>query len=310
MASLTCTIDPEELLGLCALVELDRADRGADISPGTSADAAGKAKALLRTALADQLEAAGLPWAPPPELARKRAAEAAERRKSVTSFWGSEIARKRAAYAAAAALVVLLWGGYAQGWPWTGFQANGQLWDWLNLLLLPVVLGTIPLWIQYKQYIGKGRRVIYAAVIVGWTGFVIAGYLVPLQWTGFADQKLWNWINLLALPAAVAVAMTLMSTPPRRAMTGLRPVQKALLAALGAGWVLTTIGGYALHWTWTGYAGNTLWNWLEVLLPMVFPITLLPPLLNWVSGNAEKRASTARQAVIAPEHTTAGPGSP
>jgi hypothetical protein len=40
--------------------------------------------------------------------------------------------------------MVVLWGGYIQRWEWTGFQANNQLWDWLKLLLLPVVVGTIP----------------------------------------------------------------------------------------------------------------------------------------------------------------------
>lgn len=37
----------------------------------------------------------------------------------------------------------MLWGGYSRGWRWTGFQANRQLWDWLQLLLLPLVFPTI-----------------------------------------------------------------------------------------------------------------------------------------------------------------------
>ena len=60
-------------------------------------------------------------------------------------------------------------GGYAGPWKWTGFEANGQVWDWLNLLLLPVVLGTIPLWILDREYIGAGRRLIYGAFIVAFT---------------------------------------------------------------------------------------------------------------------------------------------
>jgi len=52
LASVTWTIEADELLGLCALVELDKAARGAGISAGTSAEAVGKAKKLLRTALA------------------------------------------------------------------------------------------------------------------------------------------------------------------------------------------------------------------------------------------------------------------
>jgi hypothetical protein len=108
----------------------------------------------------------------------------------------------------------------------------------------------------------------------------------------------------------VTITVTLLSRPARRANTRLRPAQEALLAAVAAGWIVTVIGGYALGWSWTGYAGNTLWDWLEMLLPLVFPIILLPPLLTWVSGNAAKRASAAHEAVVAPASTTANPRSP
>lgn len=32
---------------------------------------------------------------------------------------------------------------YIRGWQWTGFQANEQLWDWLKLLLLPLIIPTV-----------------------------------------------------------------------------------------------------------------------------------------------------------------------
>ena len=222
---------------------------------------------------------------------------------------GNEKARKGAAYVVAAALLVGIWGGYVRQWQWTGFQKNGQLWDWLNLLLLPVILGTIPLWIRATKYMGKGRRVIHAVVIVAWTGFVIAGYLIPLKWTGFHGQKLWNWLVLLVLPAAVATAVTLIDMSARGSKIRLHPYQKAIIAALAVGWIVTVIGGYALHWTWTGYAGNTLWDWLSMLLPLVFPIILLPPLLKWVSGNAAGHASAAKEVALARATTAAGPTS-
>jgi hypothetical protein len=199
----------------------------------------------------------------------------------------------------AAALAVTLWGGYTRGWQWTGLRGNGQLWDWLTLLLLPVALGTIPLWVQDKDYIGTGRRVIYAAAIAAWTGLVIAGYLIPLNWTGFRGQTLWDWLNLLVLPAAVTTTMALASMRARRPQARLHPYHKAIIAALAAGWIITVIGGYALRWQWTGYAGNTVWSWLGVLLPLAFPTLLLPPLLKWVSGNAAGRASAAHQAAVA-----------
>jgi hypothetical protein len=299
MASLTFTIEPDEFLGLSALVELDKAADSGDTNSGADTGAVSKAKALMRTALADKLEQADLPWAPSAEAANKRAVGAAASASALRGLTGNGKTRKGAAYVAAAALVAALWGGYIRGWQWTGFRVNGQLWDWLALLLLPVVLGTIPLWIQDKEYIGKGRRVLYAVAITAWTGLVIAGYLIPLNWTGFRGQTLWGWLNLLVLPAAVTTVMALTSMRARRPEARLRPYHKAIIAALTVGWIVTVMGGYALRWRWTGYPGHTLWDWLGMLLPLVFPAILLPPLLKWVSGNAAGRASAAYQAAMA-----------
>jgi len=242
---------------------------------------------------------AGLPWAPSAEGANKRVAEAAAPASATRGITGNGKARKGTAYVAAVGLVAALWGGCTGGWRWTGFRVNGQLWDWLTLPLLPVVLGTIPLWIQDKEYIGKGRRVIYAVAITAWTGFVMAGYLIPLNWTGFGGQTLWSWLNLLVLPAAVTTVMALTSMRARWPGACLRPYQKTIIAVLATGWVVTVIGGYALRWRWTGYPGHTLWDWLGRLLPLVFPALLLPALLTWLSGNAAGRASAAYQAAMA-----------
>ena len=296
----TFTIEPDEFLGLSALVDLGRAANG--VGTGTGADAVTEAKTLMRRALADKLEDAGLPWAPSAEAVTQRAAEAAEPAIAMSRLAGNSRIRKGTGYALAAAVLVALWGGYARGWTWTGFRANGQLWDWLNLLLLPVIIGTIPLWIQHRDYISRSRHVTYAAVIVAWTGFVIAGYLVPLNWTGFRGQTLWNWFELLLLPVALTatMALTSMRGPLTKVLRSLRPYHKGIMAALAVGWIVTVIGGYALRWTWTGYAGNTLWDWLQLLLlPLVFPTILLPALLRWVSGNAAGRASEAHEAVVA-----------
>ena len=70
-----------------------------------------------------------------------------------------------------------------------------------------------------------------------------------------------------------------------------------MVIVLVAGWIVTVIGGYALRWTWTGYPGNTLWDWFQMLLvPLVFPTILLPFLLGWISGDAAKRAAMAHEA--------------
>ena len=143
------------------------------------------------------------------DAVKEHAAEAAEPTGRLHKFADNATVRRDAAYVLVAAGLAALVGGYAGPWKWTGFEANGQVWDWLNLLLLPVVLGTIPLSIQHREYIGKSRRIIHGAFIVAFTGFVLAGYLVPVSWTGFSGQTLWNWIELLVLPAALAITAAL-----------------------------------------------------------------------------------------------------
>ena len=215
----TLAIEPDELLGLTALAELDKADGGK-----VGADAVTEARTLMRRALADKLEETGLPWAPSPEVVRQRA-EAAEPEGAVLRLARNGKVRKVAAYVLAVAALVVLWGGYAHGWQWTGLRANGQLWDWLTLLLLPVVLGTIPLWMQDRKYISHRRRVLYGAAVVAWIAFVIAGYLVPLNWTGFRGQKLADWLQLLLIPAAVTVTMAMIS---RQGQAAAGPLAAAL----------------------------------------------------------------------------------
>ena len=294
MTVMTLTIEPDELLGLTALAELDMADGGK-----ADPDVATTARALMRTALAGQLTQAGLPWAPPGGAVNERAAEAAQRPGAMRTLTGNKKLRRGAVYVLAVAGLVVLWGGYVRRWAWTGLEGNGQLWDWLHLLLLPVILGTIPLWIQDREYIGRTRSAAYASAIVAWIGFVIAGYLVPLNWTGFRGQTLWNWFELLLLPAALVSLRALTGKGGRAGsfLRSLRPYQKGLIAALAAGWVVTVIGGYALRWEWTGYTGNTVWDWVQLLLvPLVFPTIVYPALLKWVTGNAAGRASEAAAA--------------
>jgi hypothetical protein len=93
--------------------------------------------------------------------------------------------------------------------------------------------------------------------------------------------------------------MALAGVRARRPRARPRPYQKAIIAVLAAGWIVTLIGGYALQWQWTGYAGNTIWGWLGIFLPLLFPTLLLPPLLKWLSGNAAGRAGAAYQAAMA-----------
>lgn len=195
------------------------------------------------------------------------------------------------------AVLVVLGGGYAGGWQWTGFRGNRQVWDWLQLLLLPLAFATLPLWLRYGQRISRARRVGYAVAIVAFAVFVAVGYAAPLDWTGFGSRRLWDWLTLLLLPATLVTVQTWSSTT--RTM---RLHHRIGIGALGAAWILTVIGGYAWAWTWTGYQGNTLWDWLQLmLLPLVFPTVLAPALLRYVTGDIDTAEETD-------EHDSAEPG--
>ena len=304
MTVMTLTIEPDELRGLTALAELDGA-YGGKADP----DLAAEARMLMRRSLADKLDETGLPWAPSAEAVRQRVAQAAQPPGAMHRLAESRQVRKAAAYMLTAVALLVLWGGYFWHWAWTGLPSNYQLWNWLQVLLLPVVLGTIPLWMQYRKYITRGRRVITGAAVTACAGLVIVGYLLPaFSWTGFRDQRLSNWLQLLLIPAAVAIT-TVMVTRRDQLRRGrwLRPYETWIAAALVAGWIVTLIGGYHLGWAWTGYKPEpaappslgSMWDWLVLALPMAFPIILLPCLSKWVTGDAAGRAAKAEDVIVA-----------
>jgi uncharacterized membrane protein len=273
---LVLSLEPDELQGLRAITEVEAAGSGRD------ADLTQSAKTLMHAALEARLEELGLRWNPSPETVRKRAALTTRPAGPVIALMTNDRARKLVVSGLAVAALIVLWGGYTQGWTWTGFQGNEQLWDWLHLLLLPVVLGTLPLWIRHPEYMTRTRRLTYVTAAAAFAALVLAGYLVPLNWTGFPGNTLWDWIGLLLLPVAVASARFLPAV-----VRSLRPYQKWGIGTVAVAWALTIAGGYSWHWTWTGYQGNTLWDWLGLLLlPLLVPTVVLPTALRWVSANA------------------------
>lgn len=283
MAAVTICIGPDELRGLRALAELD------GTPAGRRPDAAVMAAALMRRALAAELEKRGLPRPPSTEAAGAPAAGAAEPVSAAPSRRGRGRPGKWVTSVLAAAVLVVLWGGYLRGWRWTGFPANGQLWDWLSLLLLPVVVGILPAWIRHASDFSRAARVAGLAALAAFAVFAAAGYLVPLPWTGFRSQTLWDWFGLLLLPVALVIAPML-----PKDIRSLRPCQKRAVVVAALAWAVTIIGGYALSWKWTGYQGNTLWDWLRLLLlPLVVPTVLMPALLRRLSGPSRPPALEA-----------------
>jgi len=277
-AAVTIRLDEEEQRGLDAVAAVAAA------TAATSPDTSAAAQSLLHAALEARLEELGLAWAPSDEAVASRVAEAERPDGALATFMKRDSVRQTAASTLAAMLLVLLWGGYVRNWEWTGFPGNEQLWDWLRLLLLPMVVATIPLWLRHREYISRRRRRVYLAGAAAFPVFVAAGYLVPLNWTGFPGNTLWNWLGLILLPVAVASARFLPSAA--RWLRNSRGAAAGVVAA-AAGWVLSIVGGYEWHWTWTGYQGNTLWDWLQLLLlPLLVPTLLMPAVVRWVSDNA------------------------
>ena len=278
MANLMISTEPDEMQSLRAVAVIQAA------ATDEEADLAGTAQALLREALTSRLAEFGLRWNPSPEAVVRHAARAARSAGPVAKLMNADRARRYTIICLAVAVAVLLWGGYVQGWSWTGFKSNNQLWQWLQLLMLPVAIGTLPLWMQHPEYMSRARRIAYATAAAAFTALILAGYLVPLNWTGFPGNTLWNWLELTLLPIAVVSAPFLLSLLRSFWENQKREIMVAVVVAV---WALTIVGGYAWNWIWTGYQGNTLWDWLGLLLlPLLVPTVLLPTAKRWVSANA------------------------
>ena len=200
---------------------------------------------------------------------------------------GGDMLRAVVIGAIALAAVVLIIGGYAFNWAWTGFATNNQLWDWMRLLLLPVAFGTFGLWLRYSEYVSPARRRAMGVAVLAFAVLVIVGYTEPLTWTGFRGQKLWNWLTLILLP----ITLVTIRTWPKSGRD-VRRWHVVVAVVLVTGFIVTIIGGYAANWKWTGYKGNTLWDWLLlVLAPLAVGTILVPSLTKLLTGHADERAA-------------------
>lgn len=171
---------------------------------------------------------------------------------------------------AMALFAVVIIGGYVFKWRWTGFSKDDQLWDMLHILVLPIVLATLPLWYRTRDRWRVEWRLVLGAVVVAFVVVVIGGYAFNWNWTGFPGNTFWDWLELLALPVVVAF-LPLWFTTHRR----LEDRWRIVFAVSLTGFVIVVIGGYEWHWAWTGFEGNTMRDWLQLLVvPFVLPATL------------------------------------
>jgi hypothetical protein len=205
----------------------------------------------------------------------------------------SEHAHRRTwrwAYALAVVLTALyLWAGYGEGWAWTGLSRRVTLWDWLEGLALPVTVALVPLLLRHREHLGPSHRTTAAVVLGSFVALVLAGYLVPWTWTGFTGNTLWDWLSLALLPLVIATS-TLWQPPPHWTARHLGLVAAAFVAA-----VVLVVAGYLVPWSWTGFTGNTAWDWIKLLLlPLLLPTVVLPRLLDtaeeWIAPPSPQEA--------------------
>jgi len=106
-------------------------------------------------------------------------------------------------------LIVLEIGTYAFNWTWTGFKANDTVWDWLQLLLLPLALAAVPIWFmaeegQQRMWLAQLKWIVLATFVI-FAVLFIGTYVFNWTWTGFkANGSVWDWLSLLLVPLLVA----------------------------------------------------------------------------------------------------------
>jgi hypothetical protein len=101
---------------------------------------------------------------------------------------------------------------------------------------------------------------------------LVGGYVLHWSWTGYRGQegtrKLWDWLEMSVLPLTLALLPVWVQSRDRHRR---RWVVAESLAGATLGVLVT--GGYLLGWTWTGFTGNTLWDWLGLfLVPFLLPV--------------------------------------
>jgi hypothetical protein len=179
------------------------------------------------------------------------------------------------------ALAIVLWGGYSHHWPWTGINGGtATLWDWLHLLMLPLACAVLPIWFRADTRVGRETKLRGLAVVAVFVLVVVLGYAMPWGWTGFTGNTLWDWFNLILLPLSLVLL-------PRLLELRGRWLPRHSMIAFGGFvvFVALVVGGYLGKWTWTGFTGNTLWDWMNLmLLPLLLPTVILPALKPIATG--------------------------
>jgi hypothetical protein len=185
-----------------------------------------------------------------------------------------------------AVAALLLWGGYVSHWRWTGFHRHATLWDWLEVLMLPVAIGVAPLWARHGRRLDRKTKAVVALFTASFVTLVVVGYAQNLRWTGFPGNRLWDWLELLVLPLVVTTlpVWAELAPPP----TWFRVVGPTALVVFSA----LVVAGYTLDWGWTGFQGNTFFDWLHLLIaPLLLPLVVVPAAGSWLAKKVEQESA-------------------
>jgi hypothetical protein len=125
----------------------------------------------------------------------------------------------------------------------------------------------------------QGRRLPGPSAVIGVV--LVVAFLVTIYgtfrwgwaWTGYRDEdnaSLWGWLHLVLLPVTIALLPFWLRSRARR-----KAAWRIGFSVVALVFAVLVIGGYRRNWGWTGFKGNTLWNWLELLLvPFVLPAVI------------------------------------
>jgi hypothetical protein len=156
----------------------------------------------------------------------------------------------------------------------------------MQLLMVPIAFAALPAVLKEHRAMRFERKLLMVGVVAAFVIFVIASYVVPLDWTGFTGNTLWDWLSLLLLPIAITSVRFL------RAERTLTWAHYASAAVLLAGFGVLVFFGYVAPWDWTGFTGNTFLDWVQLLiLPILFPTVVVPAAAAWLTAKRESADS-------------------
>lgn len=113
---------------------------------------------------------------------------------------------------------------------------------------------------------------------------IVGGYAFNWAWTGFQGNTLWDWFKLLLLPIVLGTA--------KLSFKGHQKQWAIVLGVAAGALLLVGVGGYLLNWGWTGFQGNTLWDWLILLL---IPVALAAAKLSYAEYQSQLKKKKEKE---------------